>query len=230
MPKAIFITGGTSALYDRTEWQNIDFVDFSTSDRTIFSNELEASDVGSALYNAVKNRVINTLQPNLNLYKNETNQDSRRRLLKNLSAELASMLKFEESYGEITEQDKIYLLHSDTVDGQLCAEVNAELMREILKWNVTEIRINSLRVNDIATFQIGLNNLKNTVLQVLPARGSKNYMNITAGYTGLVPYATVLAWDYGMDLLYFFEDSSEILLIICPDNWPVNRVFDRITN
>lgn len=227
MPRAIFVTGGTSALYGKTEWKTIDNKSFK-KEAELFQ-KLEEEGINSNFANLVFNKIKSTLEAYFNIYRSEIDPDSKKSLLKDLSAELASMLKFEESYGKITNEDKIYLLHSDTVDGELCAKVNAELMKDLLDWDVQVIKIDSLKIENVTTFQRGLNNLKNKVLNLLPPQeGWIKCMNITAGYTGLVPYTTVLAWDYGMDLLYFFEDSTEMLRIRRPSNWPLDKVFDKI--
>lgn len=222
MARTIFVTGGTSALYDRTDWVTMS----GLNEKTDLFLKLEQQGVGSDLYQELFQNATLTLKNNLQSYLNTRRQ----RELRGLSAEMASMLKFQESYGNLSERDTIYILHSDTVDGEFCAQANSKVMESKINnlkgaWTVKIHKIDKLKIENIAIFQEGLENLKELIMNLVPNEGEK-FMNITAGYKGLLPYATVLGWDYGMDIIYLFEESFELLKIKIPRGW--TPVFDKL--
>lgn len=215
MPKLILVTVGTSALdkfRDAEKWKHLE-------DLCKTLNE-EAANNESEEYERQKTHLIGELQAELSHF-----YDNGCRDFQSLTAELGSLMAMrqEQNIGEITNADQIVLLHSDTAEGKLCAEVTAKIVQSqisnrIICTQVSIEKIEGLQVDDPEKFKVeGLKNLYAKVKFF--AKGSFDfYFNITGGFKGLIPYATSLAWDadHPMDIVYLFERSQRIILIKQP--------------
>jgi len=229
MAKLILVTVGTSALFNEySEWQydSNDDKRWEKPEELIECLEMEVR-VGThnnedSEYQHQKEQVLDYLKSNLQTY-----YDSKKGL-DTLSAELASLLAMHKdlSIGNITDEDKIVLLHSDTADGKLCAETNAEVIQSICA-NVLVRPLVGIRVQPITpgedirrSFVIrGLNSIQNEVRQAVVnfqeeyGEDIPCYMNITGGYKGMLPFTTVLALSYDLTLVYLYEESEKIIWI-----------------
>jgi len=228
MPKLILVTVGTSALEkccDKNKYPDVEEL----------AIQLNRKGETSQLYTEVKENVLKNLKTNT-----QRNVENRDTDYSKLSAELASLLAMGKNpgIGKIENDDRIVLLHSDTTDGKLCAEANAEVMRQEVKindevkkkiWHVEEpIKIEDLRVDDPENFYNGLQNLKTKVTSLVKGPQS-NYFNITGGFKGVIPFITVLAWDLLFPkLFYLYEKSEQIVVLSRPNNWPTDSVFDKM--
>lgn len=145
-----------------------------------------------------------------------------------LSAELASLRVFKKNK-ELNEDDVIVLLATDTVDGKFCAEVNKKVL-DSLKWCKIEgpSRIKGFKTRettpdeDIAKnfVDAGLNNLRNEVERILRSNiFDTRYFNITGGFKGIIPFATILAFEKMISLMYLYETSNDLIIIDPPCNF-----------
>jgi len=215
MPKLILVTAGTSALekYSKQEYSTEDLADK-------LNQEGEKSD----LYKNVKDDVLKNLKTNTKRYREGKDTGYSK-----LSAEVASLLAMgkEPSIGAITKEDKIILLHSDTVDGKLCAEVNGEVICACICNNTIIKSLIGIRVQprdkgeDIRQIFVnqGLNSLQTEVKNATEAfrrehgQDASCYFNITGGYKGVLPFTTVLALNFNLTLVYLYEKSERIIWI-----------------
>jgi CRISPR/Cas system-associated protein Csm6 len=125
---------------------------------------------------------------------------------------------------------RIILLHSETSEGRLCskaleetikgAQGDAQLVDPTVKDCVQSRQIDGIKVNDPEAFKTnGLDNLQKIVQEFCgePVAGNQpppnlRFFNMTGGYKGLIPYATILAWDYAMSLCYLYDEESDRLI------------------
>jgi putative CRISPR-associated protein (TIGR02619 family) len=136
-----------------------------------------------------------------------------------LSAEMTSLTAFKngKDLGLDTKMDLIVLLATETVDGIFCADVH-KMVLDKLKWCRVEgpIKIDGINTKSAKSFQeAGLNNLKQAIDKILNGNTwSDKYFNITGGYKGIIPFATIHAFDRGMKLIYLYEEEGSELMII----------------
>lgn len=230
MSKLILVTVGTSALFSEySDWKNGSNDRYwDDSEELIEELETEPLNEEDTEYNHQKQQVLARLKKELNIYYANDEQG-----LDKLSAELASLLAMhkEPSIGNITNEDKIILLHSDTVDGRLCAEANVEVIQSFC--TDTTIRpLLGIRVQPSASDENirdsfvnrGLNSIQNEVKQAVKNFSTQHgnaaacYLNITGGYKGVLPFTTVLAHNYNLHLVYLYEKSQQIIWI-APSYW-----------
>ena len=144
-----------------------------------------------------------------------------------LSAELASLRVFK-SNENLNENDVIVLLATDTLDGKFCAEVIKKVL-ESPKWCNIEgpFTIKGFKTDVIQNENIagdfvnaGLNNLKEEVERILRSKTfDTRYFNITGGFKGIIPFATILAFEKKMSLMYLYETSSDLIIIDPPQDF-----------
>lgn len=227
MPKLILVTVGTSALFEHSDWKNGSNGNYWEKPEDLIARlEQEALNNQSTEYNHQKNQVLSALKSNLEYYYANNEQG-----LNTLSAEVASLLAMEKAerkdpttgkvifkIGKIGSGDKIVLLHSDTVDGKLCAEVNEIVLKSniagrVICGNVEIKKIDGLQVDDPEKFlNPGLKNLE-TAIKSYSGGTQDYYLNVTGGFKGVLPYAALLAWDNLMTVVYLFERSTGIIVI-----------------
>ena len=143
-----------------------------------------------------------------------------------LSAEMATLITMhgEARIGEITQRDRIVLLHSDTPEGELCAEVNKAAMEsEILvdgeakkePWNVGDpVRINGLNgVKPTDFANTGLKDFQDRTERLLDDFDGDKFLSVTGGYKGLIPFATLLVYKKEITLVYLFERSDGLVIM-----------------
>lgn len=187
-------------------------------------NIQELKDSGLPLDERIKSAVIDgTVKKLKNNLRNKLSSEY-------LSAEIASLRVFKnnEELG-ISKDDVIALLSTDTEEGKLCATINKKVLDEE-GWcqNVPDpIVIEGLRtrkVNDDENISeifknAGLNKLKDKVEKLLKSPNfnvTHNYFNITGGFKAVIPFATIIAFEKGMSLMYLYEESDDLILIEPP--------------
>jgi len=167
-------------------------------------------------YDDIKQHAIANLQSKLSRYTDTKSLEVR----KCLSAEMASLLAMEcvQDIGEITSEDVIALLHSHTVDGELCAEVNAEVLCNVKKVCPKIIRIEGLQTEDATTFvKNGLSNLYEKTKDLLESHNCQRFVNITGGYKGCIPIQTLQAFEKNITVIYLFEDTDLVIMRFTED-------------
>lgn len=177
------------------------------------------------------------LHANANRSESEYTQEERERLLaiadkkrdillderdeaqiRRLSAELNGFIGSYRRDGELSDAagDMHYLICTDTFQGKLTADI-------IEKWgwsrgfnNMNAYPIEDLNTNSMSSFQLGVNNLVEWCDSTLPGHresGDKIMFNLVGGFKALQGYMQALGMFYADEIIYIFENSSEILSI-----------------
>lgn len=143
-----------------------------------------------------------------------------------LSAELASlrMFKKNEELG-LSKDDVIALLSTDTEEGKFCADVNKNVLDKSGWCNVLEptiltgLKTKRTKENEKISqsfIDAGLKKLKEEVEKLLSKEYKNKYFNITGGFKGVIPFATCLAIEKGINLIYLYEESDDLIVIKPP--------------
>ena len=156
---------------------------------------------------------------------------------RSLPAEIASLMAFknDEKYG-FSDEDKIELFYTHTEDGKFCANINKKVLTTLGWCEVPEpTRITGLKTkttgengNISENFKnAGLNKLNEKVENLLKKTDSKdNYFNITGGFKAVIPYSTIIAFNNGMQLIYLYERSDDLIFIRRPEEF--NCSFEEV--
>lgn len=132
--------------------------------------------------------------------------------LKVSGGELSSLSMQEPENGDI-----VYLLHSDTLKGEFCAEIIASAIRKgALGGGITVkpiVRINDLQEFDMQRFAYhGSINLVKKIADIFLAhQDCQCILNVTGGYKGTIPYASTTAMLLDMPVIYLYEKSDQSL-------------------
>ncbi|WP_297457200.1 hypothetical protein [Persephonella sp.] len=156
----------------------------------------------------------------------------------NASAELTSLHKLRENLDKENKKDEeldIYLIISDTNEGYFVGEIlkealESEGIKEELKINKVELKyIEDLRIDSTETFKNGLNNLIDTIYEVV-AKDKNNQtvygsdeviFNITGGYKGVIPYISTIAQIFCYEVVYTFESIEKENDLISVEPLPI---------
>ncbi|MCL0059067.1 putative CRISPR-associated protein [Dehalococcoidia bacterium] len=156
-----------------------------------------------------------------------------------LSAEIVSLRAFKNSKElGLSSDDVIALLSTDTEDGKFCARVNRQVLDK-LGWCkvVGPIVITGMKTRkteedeDISKrfIDAGLKSMKKVVEEVLDSNQyDKKYFNITGGFKATIPFATILAFEKGISLIYLYEESSDLIVVSPPSGFYYS--FDKLRN
>jgi len=205
MQKLIITTVGTSIL---------DKCCKKFGDAETIAEKLEKKGKDSEYYNEIKQHAIDALQYHFERYTNNTSITVRKRM----SAEIASLLAMEKDIENLTNEDKIVLLHSDTTGGELCAEVTADVLCKERQICPEIIRIEGLQTENAKTFvDKGLKNLFTITKDLLEAHNCQRFVNITGGYKGCIPIQALQAQDKRVTVIYLFEDTDLVLMYFTED-------------
>lgn len=135
-----------------------------------------------------------------------------------LSAEMNSLITFKDSREHgFKREDTIAFLATDTIEGKFCADVHKKVLDDLQWCSVLgPYKIEGLNTKSAKKFMdAGLNNLKKTIDNILKENSwQEKYFNITGGYKGIIPFATLHAFDNDMKLIYLYEEDGSELMII----------------
>jgi putative CRISPR-associated protein (TIGR02619 family) len=141
--------------------------------------------------------------------------DGGRRKRKYSPAELASL-----SLLDLQPDDGITLLYSETARGAFCAAVLERLLSSgvaVHSGLETQTQmIEGLQVEDLGRFtDQGVVNYVDAVDQIVAAQkeGTSVLLNITGGYKGVAPIATIIAMALGVKVCYLYEESDQLLFL-----------------
>lgn len=117
---------------------------------------------------------------------------------------------------QVSDRDLVVLLHTETDDGQICAEELQRLIAETFKAEVELARIVGLQVSDQRRFRReGIQNLFNEVHRrcrhMLDEPEPPIVLNATGGFKSTVPYLTLYGLMYRLPVVYIFERSDALL-------------------
>jgi len=234
MPKKIvFVTVGTSALEKnfsiRDHNRNVEWGgDKGLDELILLLNTQDESQQSEAQqeFEHQKNYVVSELKNKRQQFLEKVEEQNREKYAL-LSSELASLIAMEKAKetdevkvpGLFSENDVIYLLHSDTAEGRLCAEVIEATLPDYIKLppNIEIVTITGLQMNNPYNFlTVGIPNLMQAVEDRVKEFTVDYYLNITGGYKGSIPFLTVLAAElresYEVYLVYLFEKAPEVLI------------------
>ena len=135
--------------------------------------------------------------------------------LERTSAEIKSLAKMGLERG-----DRVYLLVSDTLDGEACAALNKDYLEQGWDCEVILQRIEGLQAVDGHVFRRqGLKNLLSSLIRLLDEhRYGDLRLNVTAGFKSMIPYVTLLGMLYDRPVMYIHEKSNEIFTL---ENIPI---------
>jgi len=130
---------------------------------------------------------------------------------KKLSAEITLITKLDFD----KENDNVYLLYSDTQDGQLVVEVLEYIFKE-------KLNIKKLYLEKIEDFIVKWEDsaeifksewIKNFFekLENIKSNWNETIMCPVWGYKALIPYSSLYAMVQGWDIKYIYEDSDELM-------------------
>jgi putative CRISPR-associated protein (TIGR02619 family) len=150
----------------------------------------------------------------------ETDEDEG--FLADVSAETKSLQAL-----EITAQDDVHLLHTETPDGKACAEEVGKLVRDHLGSTVNLQQIEGLQVKDPRRFRrVGIKNLFQHLDRISgPSSEHKPILNVTGGFKSVVPYVTLYGLFERLDVVYIFQ-WADTLIHLPP--MPVNFDYERL--
>lgn len=114
---------------------------------------------------------------------------------------------------EANRDDRLYLLHTDTTDGRVCADAVARLVEETLGIPSRRVEIVGLQVNDPQRFRrIGVQNLFAKISQIRRDHPNNEVLlNGTGGFKSMVAYLTLYGLLYRLPVTYIFEFSNNLL-------------------
>lgn len=217
MTVQVFVTVGTSAINN-----NLDVTGEKDGKKVIAALRQKGNE--DPYYKNLSKSLTEKIANILNSYSGPRD----RRGFQPYTAELGSLLAMQRDretfkFGMGSADNHLYLLHTDTTEGQLCAEVLAavlkgEIGQQKLPCTPQVIKIASLKVDSADGFKEGLTNLEKMVREFCHKKNQNDIraFNVTGGYKAIIPYATALAWDLDMFLCYLYEDSNDLLIIPRP--------------
>ncbi|MEM1658148.1 MAG: putative CRISPR-associated protein [Candidatus Jordarchaeales archaeon] len=123
--------------------------------------------------------------------------------------------------------DTLVLLHSETVEGKVCAEA-LKRFYEDRGYNVSVKEVKGLKYDERKFSTTGLNSLINMLVEVFEEGRRLEggvVLAATGGFKAETAYATIAALLYGVDVYYIHERFNEIVslpaipLFFNPDVW-----------
>jgi putative CRISPR-associated protein (TIGR02619 family) len=150
---------------------------------------------------------------------------SRREFREKISAEIKSL-----EFLKVNGDDAVYLLHTDTEDGKICAEFISDIALAEFGVACQLKKILGLQVTDADRFRkVGIDNLFKTLKEITAEiehdPDQKVILNVTGGFKSVVPYITIFGLMHRFDVSYVFEYSPS--LITMPPI-PVQFDFERM--
>lgn len=134
--------------------------------------------------------------------------------LAKVSAETNSLVQM-----QAEASDEVILLHSDTVDGLICAQVLADVVRrEVGPQGVRLRAVTGLDAKDPVAFRReGVPNLFRILREVCGvdalAGPRRPVLNATGGFKSTVPYLTLYGMMQGIDVTYIHELAREVIVL-----------------
>jgi CRISPR/Cas system-associated protein Csm6 len=133
-----------------------------------------------------------------------------------LSAEIVTLHIMKKNNLINPETDAVALLHSDTLDSKLAAELNRDLLLKKIGFSSVKLyRLEKINGKDGNTFSQMVNSSK---LSGLLDRISEDFDDkdqamfcFSGGYKGLIPIITAYAREYDMNMYCMFERSNSLI-------------------
>lgn len=132
-----------------------------------------------------------------------------------ISAEINALSRYPLASG-----DHVFLLHTETGDGEICALMLGKLVGEEFKQvRVTLKRITGLQVRDAKVFRSqGVDSLFRFANQIVEERRLADpkgiiRINVSGGFKSVVPYMTLFGVIQRIPIDYIFEQSNEMITL-----------------
>lgn len=154
-------------------------------------------------------REFDTLKKDSLSYLKSLNLDKNNDLDKS-SAEIKSLVKL-----GVDKDDVVYLFATETIDGNLCAEVIKEYIEEEFGCKAKIEEVKGLQVKDSELFRkVGIKNYIDGVNRLANPDLREDYrlvLNTTGGFKATVPYTTLLGMLFQIPVFYIFEDTQNLI-------------------
>lgn len=132
-----------------------------------------------------------------------------------LSAEIASLWIMQKNNIINRNDDTIALLHSDTLEGKLAADINEEILRDKAGFsNISQENLPGIRGRDASTFNEAIKNdgISNILRRIVDsANYDSSMICFSGGYKGLVPALSSFAINEQINMYYLFEKSDSVV-------------------
>lgn len=152
---------------------------------------------------------------------------NRERFLVTLSAETHSLYRL-----KVNGDDQVVLLHTETDDGEVCAEALRQVIEDELGANCEIRRIEGLQIHDGERFRkVGIYNLFKVLGEECAewkdeaANEREVILNTTGGFKAVVPYITLFGLFHGIEVVYIFEWSDSLIRL---PPLPFNFDYERL--
>lgn len=124
-----------------------------------------------------------------------------------ISAELNSLIKM-----GLSGDDRVVLISTETIEGKLCAELVARVLRDRKLCSSVEVKvIDGLQAQDGRRFQqIGL---KNLITYLAQFEHGEVVFNPTGGFKSVVPYITLAGMLFNKPVKYIHEFSDDVMTL-----------------
>lgn len=134
---------------------------------------------------------------------------------KKISAELNAFYTYEEKYKSDKETDVHYLIHTDTITGELSAEYVKQMMIADGYRQVNLVKIDELNTKNTHQFNQGIKNLFHWLNLNLQKSDSKIEIifNLTGGFKSLQGYMNTAGMLYADKIIYIFETNADLVEI-----------------
>ena len=114
--------------------------------------------------------------------------------------------------------DRAILLHTDTPDGQICAEEIQKMLSDDLGLHSELEQVRGLQVTDAAKFRReGVQNLfailEKWCRPSLDSQDHSIFLNINGGFKSVVPYLTLFGQLHLLPVIYLFERSDQLITL-----------------
>jgi len=223
--KLVITTVGTSFI-EKLGMENVKDHDGSFVENSIYNPDLsrnilerckkQSTEEAEAYFSADNHLMKQALEC---LIKNLTDPDTHAKFA---TAEIASLWKI-----GLKKNDRVVLLYSDTPEGVFCARVNAMFISQS-KMARCELghdadkdvrKVAGLKIKDEKEFKdMGLKNLEK-IIDELVKNQEVWILNITGGFKGVVPWASIFAWNNNGIIAYIFEESDQMIYVGKPKSW-----------
>lgn len=145
---------------------------------------------------------------------------------KKVSAELNAFYTYHEKYQSNKTTDIHYLIHTDTITGELSAKYVKKMMEDDDYKQVNLVKIDGLNTQDTLQFNQGIKNLFHWLNENMPTSNSHTEIifNLTGGFKSLQGYMNTAGMLYADKIIYIFETNADLVEI---DKLPI--VLDKQT-
>ena len=136
-----------------------------------------------------------------------------------ISAELNGFIGYYKREGVLNnaKQDNHYLIHTDTYQGKITADLLVAWFEAHGIKNVHAVKIDNLNTRSASDFRKGIDNLivwcNETLSEYRQINGWKVIFNLVGGFKALQGYMQTLGMFYASETIYIFESSNELLTI-----------------